>query len=201
MAELNVERDAVLDEEAPSRAAKLIQQLATLRGKRCGDRTFLTWVGGARLRSLLWDRHMAGFDPTLDPQPVPIRRVEVITGVGGRRRWDPDIKAEIVMEALEPGAVISDVARRHDLRPQRVFGWLREARKLGQERTPFVPVVVETPALPAPSALRSAPRPKKARRARWGGIELKIDGVMVRVERGAEAKTVAAVIQALKAER
>ena len=36
---------------------------------------------------------------------------------------------------------------------------------------------------------------------RPGGIELEIDGVVVRVERGAEAMTVAAVIQALKRSR
>jgi hypothetical protein len=34
------------------------------------------------------------------------------------------------------------------------------------------------------AALRSEPKPKKARRARPGGIELEIDGVVVRVERG-----------------
>lgn len=34
-----------------------------------------------------------------------------------------------------------------------------------------------------------------------GGIELEIDGVVVRVERGTDAKTVAAVIGALKAGR
>ena len=39
------------------------------------------------------------------------------------------------------------------------------------------------------------------RRSREGLIELEIDGVAVRVGRGAEARTVAAVIQALKGVR
>lgn len=57
----------------------------------------------------------------------------------------------------------------------------------------FVPVVVE-PEAPA------SPTPKKRRKPRTGGdIEIEIDGVVVRIGRGAEAKTVAAVIQALKA--
>ena len=43
--------------------------------------------------------------------------------------------------------------------------------------------------------------PKTRRRSRDGGIELDIDGVVVRVSRGAEARTVAAVIKALKAQR
>lgn len=59
----------------------------------------------------------------------------------------------------------------------------------------FAPVVVETP-------VREPATPRrKARRARHDGIELEIDGVTVRVGGGAQAKTVAAVIRALKAER
>jgi hypothetical protein len=45
---------------------------------------------------------------------------------------------------------------------------------------------------------RARPRPARAGR---GDIELEIDGVVVYVRRGAEAKTVAAVIKALKAVR
>jgi transposase len=59
----------------------------------------------------------------------------------------------------------------------------------------FVPALIEP--LPAP------PRPKRprqrGRRRGDGGIELEIDGVVMRVARGADAKTVAAVIRALKA--
>ena len=51
------------------------------------------------------------------------------------------------------------------------------------------------------AALRVEPKAKKTRRSRQCGIELEIDGVVMRVSRGAEAKTVAAVIKALKAER
>ena len=70
----------------------------------------------------------------------------------------------------------------------------------------FTPVIVG-PTSPVPrsssaSELKPEPKAKKARRAlRGGGIELEIDRVVVRVERGAEATTVAAVIQALKAGR
>jgi transposase len=49
---------------------------------------------------------------------VLVRRLEVFTGVGGRRRWSPDDKARIVEETLAPGATVSEVARRHDIRPQ-----------------------------------------------------------------------------------
>lgn len=103
------------------------------------------------------DRHMSMFDPTHDPKPPVIRRVEVITGLGGRRRWSVAAKGEIMLEALSPGAVVSEVARRHDIRPQQLFGWLREARMAPEETRTFVPVVVE----PAATATAAA-KPKIA---------------------------------------
>jgi len=120
----------------------------------------------------------------------------VITELGRRRRWSADAKAEIMLEALAPGAVVSEVARRHDVRPQQLFGWLREARKAPEAPTTFVPVVIE-PVEATPVAAAK----KRRKRSAQGGIEVEIDGVMVRIGRGAEIRTVAAVIQALKAGR
>src|ERR1700757_467331 len=60
------------------------------------------------------------------------QRIEVITGVERRRKWSAQEKAAIVAESLAEGAVVSEVARRHGLSPQQVFGWrarLREAVK------------------------------------------------------------------------
>src|ERR1700710_1200073 len=78
-------------------------------------------------------------------------RIEVYTGVG-RKRWPDDLKARIAAESLEPGAIVTDVARRHGCRPQQVHDWRRRAR-LGQLVLPvsadtlsFVPLVSE-PAL------------------------------------------------------
>ena len=137
---------------------------------------------------------MHSFDHTLDPKPL-VRRAEVITELGRRRRWSADAKAEIMLEALAPGAVVSDVARRHDVRPQQLFGWLRGARKAPEETTRFVPVIVE------PDRVPPAMPKKRRKRNAGGGIEVEIDGVTVRIGRGAETRTVAAVIQALKAGR
>lgn len=132
---------------------------------------------------------MSGLDPTLEPERV-VRRIEVITGGVGRRRWTADAKARIVSETLEPGAVVSEVARRHGLTPQQLFTWRRVARQPIADEPMFVPAVVDSPAAPA-----------KQRRRRSGAaaIELEIGGVVVRVGRDARAATVAAVIQALKA--
>src|SRR5271170_7667766 len=92
------------------------------------------------------DRFVSMLDHTLKPEPV--RRLEVITGTGRRRRFSDDDKARIIEETLVPGAVVSDVARRHGLSPQQLFTWRREARRLPVTRAPeaapvFVPAVIQ----------------------------------------------------------
>jgi transposase len=58
-------------------------------------------------------------------EPEPVRRLEVFTGVGRRRRWTTEQKARIVAESYESGETVCAVARRHGLTPQRLFGWRR----------------------------------------------------------------------------
>ena len=144
---------------------------------------------------------MSGLDLTLDPERQP-RRFEVINGAGGRRQWSVDDKARIIAETLEPNAIISEVARRHGLRPQQVFAWRRAARQPLMEapasESLFVPAVVAVPTT-EPAAKRPA-RSRNRKTVRHAGvIELEIDGISMRVGRGADAKTVTAVIRALKA--
>jgi hypothetical protein len=52
-------------------------------------------------------------DHTLEPRASSVRRLEVITGTGRRRRFSDDDKARIIEETLVPGAIVSDVARRN----------------------------------------------------------------------------------------
>jgi transposase len=138
-------------------------------------------------------------DHTLKPETTAVRRLEVITGTGRRRRFSEDFKAGIVEETLVPGAIISEVARRHGLTPQQVFTWRRQARQpaagTDSETPRFVPAVVVAP-LPARGGRRK--RTRQVDRTS-GNIEVEIEGVTVRIGRGAEAKTVVAVLRALKA--
>jgi transposase len=138
-------------------------------------------------------------DHTLKPEAIAVRRLEVITGTGRRRHYSEDFKSGIVEETLVPGAVVSEVARRHGLTPQQVFTWRRQARQpvaSEAEATRFVPAVVEA-ALPA-RTVRQRKRTRRVDRGS-GSIEVEIEGVSVRIGHGAQAKTVAAVLRALKA--
>ena len=56
-------------------------------------------------------------------------RGEVLGGVERRRRWSAGEKLAVVMASLEPGAVISEVARRFDVTRQQVYDWRRAARR------------------------------------------------------------------------
>lgn len=101
---------------------------------------------------------MSTLDLTVAPNPVRVRRMEVITGDVGRRIWSPDAKARILAEAALPGAVVADVARRHGLRPQQVFGWRRAARVVGhfqEEGMVFAPVVLD--GVPSSPVLKEPP--------------------------------------------
>lgn len=117
------------------------------------------------------------------------RRVEVITGTGRRRRWPEAVKAAIVAEALEEGAVVSEIARRHQVAASQVFTWRRQAQEqaLAAETVSFAPVVVEhrqaqglSPAPPSPC----------------GAIEIEIDGAKLRIPPDASRETIFAVIEA-----
>ena len=132
----------------------------------------------------------------------PVRRFEVFTGTGRRRDWPPEEKARIVAESCEAGESVSAVARRYALSPQQLFAWRRAARRAVAETTPseslFVPAVVAAPTREPTAKRPGRPRQQKAV-CDAGVIELEIDGIAMRVGRGADARTVAAVIRALKA--
>jgi putative transposase len=58
----------------------------------------------------------------------PRGRIDIQVGVGRRRRWSDQAKGRMVAESYAPGAVVSEVARRHGISPQHLFGWRKAAR-------------------------------------------------------------------------
>jgi transposase len=57
------------------------------------------------------------------------RRLEVITGVGRRRRWSEEDKARIVAESLDPATTSSAVARRYGLHASQLFAWRQQLQR------------------------------------------------------------------------
>jgi transposase len=115
----------------------------------------------------------------------------VITGAGGRRRWSAGEKARILEEAMAPGAVVSDVARRNGMSPQHLFTWRRQAKREADDSPlGFTPVVVAPDGpQPTPAACREAV------------IEIVVAGAVIRVPRGIDGATLALVLHALKSLR
>src|SRR5690242_20221935 len=106
-------------------------------------------------------------------------RVDIRTGVGRRRRWSAQEKGRIVAESYVPGAVASEVARRHEITSQHLFAWRKAARQgclvLPADAVPmFVPVV----APPEPGAAAKAKEPGS------GSISIEIAGMVVRAAPG-----------------
>jgi transposase len=129
-------------------------------------------------------------------------RIEVITGVERRRKWSAQEKLAIVTESLAEGAVVSEVARRHGLSPQQLFGWRASMRDGVKVRPPssdampaFVPAMLEnilpSPALPAVGGTGVA-----------GGdpvpIEIALGEVIVRVRGDADPRALMTVLKALR---
>jgi transposase len=114
-------------------------------------------------------------------------QVEVITSVERRRRWSAAEKERLVAASLEPGAVISALAREAGLHPSQLYGWRRKlcARQTSPGFAP-VRIIDETTAsgLPAPV----------------GMIEIELaGGTRVRITGAVDAATVSAAVGALAA--
>jgi transposase len=135
-----------------------------------------------------------------------VRRIEVITGAERRRRWSAGEKAEIVAESLVEGAVVSEVARRHGLSPQQLFGWRARLRDAvassapSSDATPaFVPAVVDSePPCPAAPAFPAAAVAMGTVGSEPAPIEIALGRVIVRVRADADPRALTAVLKALR---
>jgi transposase len=115
-------------------------------------------------------------------------RVEVITGPERRRRWTEEQKRAIVAESFAPRAVVSEVARRADVRASQIYRWRRE---LGVVADGFAQVMI---APSEPAAVQGADG------GVCGALAIEIEFVgrtRVRIPTGIPAELAAAVVRAL----
>jgi transposase len=118
------------------------------------------------------DRHTPIFEDN-----DTLQRVEIITGIGRRRRWTAAAKAAVVAESFATGASVSAVARRHDISPSLLFLWRRQVAHEtvvadsadGSAPPAFVPVSITGCGTPSQSSEEPA-------------IEIEVGTVRIRVK-------------------
>ena len=139
-------------------------------------------------------------DTELLHKSEPVRRLEVFTGAGRRRRWSREQKAQIIAESYTGGESVSAVADRHGLTAQQLFAWRRDAGReaaadAGDAGLAFAPVMIDDAQAPRPALQRPAAT------AAWpqAAIEIEISGATVRVPPGADVGTLLAVLCTVKA--
>jgi transposase len=117
------------------------------------------------------------------------RRLEVITGVGRRRRWTLEDKARIVAESLDPGTTASAVARRHGLHVSQLFIWRQQLQRsaaataaLGEPV--FVPVLLA----------EDGPAPAEPA----GRMEIALGSVVVRVGADVDGPALQRVLEVVR---
>lgn len=120
-----------------------------------------------------------------------LRRVEVITGLDRRRRWPPELKAEIIAESFAPGVNVSRLARLHGLSLGLLHQWRRAARDRNDTAPlSFVPVVTTQ----APPSERGNGAASQAA----GLIEIEVGGAVVRVRGPVDGRALQTVFGALR---
>lgn len=114
-------------------------------------------------------------------------RVEVITSVERRRRWNSAKKQQLVVATLEPGASVSAIAREAGIHPGQLYGWRRQLR--AQAQLGFAPVQIAPQAVPP--GLTGA-----------GAIEIEFaTGARMRITGAVDATVTAAVVAMIDGRR
>ena len=124
-----------------------------------------------------------------------VSRLEVIEGPTGRRRRTKAERARIAAESLLPGALVTDVARRHGTTRWQVYDWRKKLRT-GQLVVPesvaalpmFAELVVEGAAAEMPAETEVTT-----------GVEIVVGDVVIRVGADAEEVLLTRSIRAVRA--
>ena len=112
-------------------------------------------------------------------------QIEVISSLRRRRRWSRAEKERIVAAAMEPGAVVSAVAREAGIQASQLFRWRQQLHSAPH----FASLTVEVPTDAAP--ITALPTPP-------GVIEVVFaTGARLRISGSVDAPIVSAVMQAL----
>ena len=129
---------------------------------------------------------MRSHSSTTSTKADEFRRIEVITGVGRRRRWTDEEKAWIVAESLDPATAVSAVARRYGLHASQLFVWRQQlAGPAAREAPAFLPVVVAEDGAAAPVEMA-------------GRMEIALGPAVVRVGTDVDAAALRRVLEVVR---
>ena len=117
---------------------------------------------------------------------MTMARIEVITSVQRRRRWSREEKERIVAASLEPGVVLSEVARREGIHSSQPYRWRRLLCEPLPTASDFAAVMVTDAGSPSAGASPAG----------LIGIELST-GTRVRISGAVDPATVAATLEGL----
>ena len=127
-------------------------------------------------------------------------RLDVVE-TGRRRRFSDDFKAGVVAASYEAGAVVTDVARRHDVTAGQIYHWrmLFGARR-GIDALPVcVPAFVPVSVADEEVALH-APRQPLGHMPRVGTLTIALAcGRQIMVDAGFDTKSLASIVTTLEA--
>ena len=129
-------------------------------------------------------------------------KVSVLSGPERRRRWTPAEKRRIVEESLAPYASVIEVAGQHDVHPNLLTVWRRQARtgSLGAVKVPRQESEVEFAAVSVAPEL--PPASWTARAEPGGTIEIAFaNGVQLRITGAVDPATLTAAVAALSGGR
>ncbi len=102
-----------------------------------------------------------------------------------KRRWSDSDKASIVGEGLQPGAVPSEIMRRHGITSSLFYTWRKRA--LAEAPARFMPVRIAAPS----AAVKSEPAPTNR-------IEIVLpNGITVRIDGAADPRAIGAVLKSV----
>jgi transposase len=85
------------------------------------------------------------------------QRVDIRVGVERRRRWSREDKLRIVRQSLEPGANVTEVARRNEVSSSLIYAWRRQALAGVMEGFQRIEVVADEPSTISDVTMLAAP--------------------------------------------
>ncbi len=112
----------------------------------------------------------------------------LLNGVDRRRVWPDELRRQIVFEAFQPGAIVSEVARRFEVSTGQIYTWRKELM-VSAVSPGFVEAVV-TPSSPVSDDVAAV-----------SGVGISVDmpcGARVRISSCASAELVTATLRALR---